>query len=586
MKMVGIYLRLLQTCHGLSLAAIVLAGVAAVAEGVALAALIPILDVFSGRTSPQLDKVFSYLGWQPQGQILLLACLGAFVILALVASGTRAASEILGLWVKTKVETSMRLEMTDALLNMEWSHFVKLRQGDISKAMVLEGMQVGTGAMFVVSAAGALLAALSYLVVSFTVAVDLTLMALAFGVLGGGIYLLASRGVRKHADQLSQMVGDIGDKSAELFGNLKYFRATGQERELRSRSSRLFDTYGVTYLKSQIFSPALRGGIELLAAIFIAGFLFYHLDYRKGSVAEILVFLAVFYRMVPRILSAQSYLFQARTYLTWHDTYQARVQLALSHRLPAGGTLAPRFEHKLVFDNVSFTYPDEPRAVLNGVDLTIHKGECIALVGPSGGGKTTMTDLLTGLLRPTSGRVTVDGIDLNAVDAAAWRHGIGLVMQEPLILHVSVAANVAMNEIEIDSQRVQAALQHADAWEFVKQLPEGVDTVVAERGARLSGGQRQRIAIARALYRSPQLLVLDEATSALDSHAEERIQAVIEDMKGSTTLVIVAHRLKTVKMADRIVVLDGGGITETGTWDELMARQGTFRQMAQMQGLM
>lgn len=586
MKMVGIYLRLLQTCHGLSLAAIVLAGVAAVAEGVALAALIPILDVFSGRASPQLDKVFSYLGWQPQGQILLLVCLGAFVILALVASGTRAASEILGLWVKTKVETSMRLEMTDALLNMEWSHFVKLRQGDISKAMVLEGMQVGTGAMFMVSAAGALLAALSYLLVSFTVAVDLTLMALAFGVLGGGIYLLASRGVRKHADQLSQMVGDIGDKSAELFGNLKYFRATGQERELRSRSSRLFDTYGVTYLKSQIFSPALRGGIELLAAIFIAGFLFYHLDYRKGSVAEILVFLAVFYRMVPRILSAQSYLFQARTYLTWHDTYLARVQLALSHRLPPGGTLAPRFEHKLVFDNVSFTYPDEPRAVLNGVDLTIHKGECIALVGPSGGGKTTMTDLLTGLLRPTSGRVTVDGIDLNAVDAAAWRHGIGLVMQEPLILHVSVAANVAMNEIEIDSQRVQAALQHADAWEFVKQLPEGVDTVVAERGARLSGGQRQRIAIARALYRSPQLLVLDEATSALDSHAEERIQAVIEDMKGSTTLVIVAHRLKTVKMADRIVVLDGGGITETGTWDELMARKGTFRQMAQMQGLM
>ena len=585
MNMMGIYLRLLQACPGLSLAAIALAGLAAVAEGVALAALIPILDVFSGRTSPALDKVFSYLGWQPQDQMLLLVCLGAFVILALIASGTRAASEILGLWVKTKVETSMRMEMTDALLNMEWSHFVKLRQGDISKAMVLEGMQVGTGAMFMVSAGGALLAALSYLLVSFTVAIDLTLMALAFGVLGGGIYLLASRGVRKHADQLSQMVGDIGDKSAELFGNLKYFRATGQERELRSRSSRLFDTYGLTYLKSQIFSPALRGGIELLAAIFIAGFLFYHLGYRKGSVAEILVFLAVFYRMVPRILSAQSYLFQARTYLTWHDTYQARVQLALSHRLPDGGSLAPRFEQRLIFDNVSFAYPNEPRAVLNGVNLTIRKGECIALVGPSGGGKTTMTDLLTGLLRPTAGRMTVDGVDLNALDAVAWRHGIGLVMQEPLILHVSVAANVAMNETEIDSKRVQAALQHADAWEFVKQLPEGVNTVVAEKGARLSGGQRQRIAIARALYRSPQLLVLDEATSALDSHAEERIQTVIEDMKGSTTLVLVAHRLKTVKMADRIVVLESGGITESGTWDELMARQGTFCQMAQMQGL-
>jgi ABC-type multidrug transport system fused ATPase/permease subunit len=586
MNMMSAYFRLLRACRGLSIAAIVLAGVAAVAEGIALVALIPILDVFSGRASPALDMVFSRLGWQPQGEVLLAACLGAFVLLALLASGTRAASEILALWVKTKVETSMRLEMTDALLNMEWSHYVKLRQGDISKAMVLEGMQVGTGAMFMVSAAGALLAALCYLLVSFTVAVDLTLMALAFGVMGGCIYLFASRNVRKHADQLSQMVGDIGEKSSELFGNLKYFRATGQEHELRSRSSRLFDSYGLTYLKSQVFTPALRGGIELLAAVFIAGFLFYHLGYRKGSIAEILVFLAVFYRMVPRILSAQSYLFQARTYLTWHDTYHARVQLAQSHRLPDGGSLAPHFEHQLVFENVSFTYPNESRAVLNDVSLAIRKGECVALVGPSGGGKTTMTDLLTGLLRPSAGAVTVDSVDLNTLDAVAWRRQIGLVMQEPLILHASVAANVAMNETVVDPQRLQDALQHADAWEFVSRLPEGADTVVAEKGARLSGGQRQRISIARALYRSPQLLVLDEATSALDSHAEERIQSVIDDMKGSTTLVIVAHRLKTVKMADKIVVIEGGIIAESGTWDELMARQGVFHQMAQMQGLL
>lgn len=585
MSMLNTYLRLLLPCRGMSIAAIVLAGIAAVAEGFALAALIPLLDVFSGRPSPELEWVFSRMGWRPDTDMLLVICLAVFVALALLASGTRAASEILGLWVKARVETSMRLEMTDALLNMEWSHFVKLRQGDISKAMVLEGMQVGTGAMFMVSAAGALLAAFCYLVVSFTVAVDLTVMALAFGIMGGLIYLLASRSVRKHADQLSQMVGEIGDKSAELFGNLKYFRATGQETELRSRSSRLFDSYGLTYLRSQVFSPALRGGIELLAAIFIAGFLFYHLGYRKGSAAEILVFLAVFYRMVPRILSAQSYLFQARTYLTWHDTYHARIQLAQSHRLPASGSLAPRFEQQLMFENVSFTYPNEPRAVLDCVNLTIRKGECIAFVGPSGGGKTTMTDLLTGLLRPSSGLVTVDGVDLNSVNAVAWRQHIGLVMQEPLILHVSVAANVAMNETDIDPQRLQAALQHADAWEFVKQLPEGVDTVVAEKGARLSGGQRQRISIARALYRSPQLLVLDEATSALDSHAEERIQAVIESMKGSTTLVIVAHRLKTVKMADKIVVVQEGTIAESGTWDELMARHGTFHQMAQMQGL-
>src|SRR5690606_38570870 len=174
-------------------------------------------------------------------------------VLALVAAATRSGSEILGLWVKTRVETAMRHDMTEALLQMTWSRFVGLRQGDIGKAMVLEGMQVGMGAMLVVSAFGAVFASLCYLLISFAVSLNLTVITLAFGLAGGVPYLLASRGVRHHADQLSQLVSDIGDKSAELFGNLKYFRATGMEQTLRERSTRLFDHYGRTYLISQLF---------------------------------------------------------------------------------------------------------------------------------------------------------------------------------------------------------------------------------------------------------------------------------------------------------------------------------------------
>ncbi len=585
MKILGVYLNWLRPCRGWAAGAVVLSGLAAVAEGVALAALIPILDVFSGRSSPMLDRVLAALGWQPQGPDLLLACLAAFVALALVAAGTRAAAEILGLWIKARVETSMRHDMTEALLQMTWSQFVKLRQGDIGKAMVLEGMQVGTGAMLAVSAFGALLAALCYLLISFAVSVDLTLMALAFGVFGGVLFLLASRAVRRYADQLSHLVGDIGDKSAELFGNLKYFRATGMEQTLRERSARLFDHYGRTYLLSQLFNPLLRSGIEVLAAVFIAGFLYYHLAVLEGSVAEVLVFLGLFYRMVPRILSAQSFLFQARTYLTWHETFEARLAEARAHGLASAGNQPARFEQALRFEHVSFAYPGGARPVLQDVDLTIRRGECIALVGSSGGGKTTITDLLTGLVQPVRGHVMVDGVDLATIDLLAWRQQIGLVMQEPLVLHASVAANVAMSEAPADQQAIERALRAADAWEFVSELPQGMDTPVAEKGARLSGGQRQRIAIARALYRHPQLLIMDEATSALDGDAEQRVQSVIEAMKGQTTLVIVAHRLKTVRMADRIVVLEAGGIAESGTWDELMARQGVFHRMACTQGL-
>jgi len=479
----------------------------------------------------------------------------------------------------------MRERMTSALLAMQWTAFVKLRQGDVSKAMVLEGMQVGTGAMYVVSALGAALAALCYLAISFAVAPDLTMIVLSFGVLGGGVYVMASRGVRKYADHLSQLVGDIGDRSAELFGNLKYFRATGQENELRDRAMALFDTYGRTYLKSQMFAPSLRGGIEVLAALFIAGFLFFHLGIRGGSIAEIMIFLAIFYRMVPRLLNAQSFLFQARTYMTWLDTYDERLCSAQAFREDSRRLTPPRFEKNIHFHSVTVCYPEQERPALKGVELNIAKGECVALVGPSGGGKTTITDLLTGLLRPTGGRIEVDGTNLDELDQQAWRSRIGLVMQEPLMLHASIATNVAMSVQRIDRSRVEEALKAADAWEFVSQLPQGMDTAAAERGARLSGGQRQRIAIARALYRRPEVLILDEATSALDSLAEDRIQAVVDRMRHRMTTIVVAHRLKTVRSADRIAVLANGEIKELGTWDALMADGGMLYEMAKRQDM-
>lgn len=585
MKGFGIFLCWLKPCKAWAAVAVILSGMAALAEGVALAALMPILDVFSGGTSPALDRIFGALGWQLEGTRLLLVCLVAFVLLALISASTRAAAEIVGLWIKAKVETTMRHDMTEALLGMTWSEFVRLRQGDISKAMVLEGMQVGTGAMLAVSAFGAVLAAFCYLIISLAVSVDLTLMALAFGVLGGVFFLIASRAVRRHADHLSELVGEIGDKSAELFGNLKYFRATGMEQTLRDRSTRLFNQYGRTFVLSQLFNPFLRSGIEVLAAVFIAGFLYFHLAVREGSVPEVLVFLALFYRMVPRILSAQSFLFQARLYLTWHDTFEARMAEARAHTLDIGGRAPARFQSALRFERVSFTYPDAVNPVLQDLNLTITRGECIAFVGSSGSGKTTVTDLMIGLLQPVSGRITVDGVNLSAIDPAAWRRQIGLVMQEPFILHASVAANVAMADTVDDHEAVESALRAADAWKFVSDLPEGMATPVADKGARLSGGQRQRIAIARALYRQPKLLIMDEATSALDGDAEHRVQSVIEAMKGWTTLVIVAHRLKTVRMSDRIVVLEAGRIVEIGSWDELIARQGLFYRMACLQGL-
>ena len=585
MNMLMRYARLLRPCRKLCVLTILLAGTAAVAEGLAMAALIPLLDSFSGRSSALLDRPVIFFGKTPEGATLLLLYLVFFVFLAALAAITRSLAGGINFAVQTRVEATVRNKMTDALLAMEWSYFIKMRQGDISKAMVVEGMQIGTGAMFVVSAAGSMLAALCYLTISFAVSVDLTLISILFGLLGGGVYLLASYRIRRYADQLSQLVGNIGERATELFGNLKYFRATGQEDALRDRSRELFHSYGRTYLRSQLFAPTLQGGIEILAALFIAGFLFYHLGIKQGPVAEMLVFLAIFYRMVPRLLNTQSSLFQARTYLTWLTTYETRLEEAEKNALQANGSATPCFEHAIRLVDVSVHYPEQPTPVLENIQLEIKKGSFVALVGPSGGGKTTLTDLLTGLLTPSSGCLLIDGQKLDNVDIKSWRTQIGLVMQEPFMFHASVAANVAMTNSAVDRERVEQSLKQADAWEFVSALEQGMDTVIAEKGARLSGGQRQRIAIARALYRKPALLILDEATSALDGQAEERIQTVIDGMRHQITMLAVAHRLKTVQQADKIYVVAEGGIKESGSWDELMAQHGMFYEMAKLQGM-
>jgi ABC-type multidrug transport system fused ATPase/permease subunit len=239
----------------------------------------------------------------------------------------------------------------------------------------------------------------------------------------------------------------------------------------------------------------------------------------------------------------------------------------------------------LKLHGVSFAYPESNRLAVKNINIEIFKGECIALVGPSGGGKSTITDLITGLLVPQEGEVRIDGENLRTLEVNVWRQQIGIVMQDSLILHSSISENVAFGESdEVDREQVIVALKQAHAWEFVSKLPEGIDTVVAERGARLSGGQRQRIAIARALYRKPDLLILDEATSALDGFAEEKVQQAIEEMRGTISIVLVAHRLNTVKMADRIIVMNNGEISESGKWGDLIASRGFFSEMAKLQG--
>ncbi len=249
-----------------------------------------------------------------------------------------------------------------------------------------------------------------------------------------------------------------------------------------------------------------------------------------------------------------------------------------------GSETLGRARGELVFDQVSFAYPGAERQALAGIDLAIQPGETVALVGSSGGGKTTLAALVPRFFAPTAGRILVDGHDITALKVASLRANIALVSQEVLLFDDTVAANIAYGTMRAaPKDAIEAAARAAHALDFIRAMPEGFDTMIGEHGARLSGGQRQRIAIARAILKDAPILILDEATSALDSESERQVQEALEVlMQGRTTLVI-AHRLSTIERADRIVVLAHGRIVEVGSHAQLLTQNGTYAQLYRLQ---
>jgi ATP-binding cassette subfamily C protein len=269
------------------------------------------------------------------------------------------------------------------------------------------------------------------------------------------------------------------------------------------------------------------------------------------------------------------------------DLTAMRVRFEAAAEPPVSRREPVTFRREIRLEDVTVFYEDDRAPALSGLSLSVRAGEITAIVGPSGSGKSTIVDVLMGLVVPTRGEVRIDGVVLRAEGVAAWREQVGYVAQDTVLFHDTLRGNLQWACPGATEEEMREALLMADALDLATALPQGLDTPLGDRGVLVSGGERQRIALARALLRRPTLLVLDEATSAVDAESERRIQQAIERLAGRMTILVITHRLATVRAADSIFVVESGGVVESGDWATLIgARHGRFRDLCIAQHLL
>jgi subfamily B ATP-binding cassette protein MsbA len=517
------------------------------------AAVKPFLDGTFVNKDPLLIK------WTPIALILLFVFRGLGSFLGQYASA----------WVGNKIVMDLRDRMFRRMLALPLGYFHDHTTGNLISRFTYDVAQVTQAATQVVMVLVkdsltivGLFAYLLYIDWKLTLISLCMIPPIALVVRYFNIRLRkTSRSTQEAMGDLTQVVQETIDcnKVVKIFGGQDY-----ETRRFNDNSNKLRG-----FMMKQTTAAALNVPIvQLFAALATAIVVYYVTVQAQQNTTTVGGFVSFLAAMLMLTAAAESV-------------------FALIDENPEtdSGTLElPRAKGELVFDHVSFSYPGSARPALSDVSLTIAPGETVALVGSSGGGKTTFANMVPRFFRPDSGFIRLDGHDISSVTLASLRANIALVSQEVALFNDTVAANIAYGvNGGASREQIEAAAQAAHATDFIQAMPRGLDTLIGEQGVRLSGGQRQRLAIARTILKNTPVVILDEATSALDSESEKHVQAALDTLMKGRTTVVIAHRLSTIENADRIVVLDNGQIAEVGSHAELLARGGIYSRLHQLQ---
>lgn len=464
---------------------------------------------------------------------------------------------------------NLRDELYKTVLGADWEKLAASRQSDTINLFTSQCSQVSYGVSAIIS----LISSLFSSAMQLCIAVWLSLPVTVFVMIAGSAFVLMFRKMfrisKEHGEELIKINRAM---YAELFNQLrsvKEVRTYGVQKE----HAQLFNQISDSSRQAKIRHTKLQAVPQLVyscAAAFMIGviFLVCVLFFRMDT-ARLMVLVYVFMRLWPVFSGLYGRLQGILAIVPAHEKLCEALETLGRDTEEADDLPMMPFEKEIVFKNVEFAYQGG-ETVLKNVSFTLRKGTITALVGRSGAGKTTIADLLLGFLQPTSGEILIDGVRLTRENLAAWRHALGYVPQEPLILNASVRENLQRFHPAATEEDMIDALKKAQAWGFVSTLRDGLDTTLGDQGVRLSGGERQRIVLARVLMGRPRLIIMDEATSAMDYESETAVREAVRRLDQKITVVIIAHRLATVRTAQQAIVLENGMITEDGTLTQLL----------------
>ncbi len=558
--------------------------VASCFEGIGISMLIPILQSISNNENTNIfikysRSVFNYFHIDYN----FVSLMSFFAIVVLMQFFLVGLQHYLARVVSATMTYELRKKAFQNLMRVALDFYYGVRSGDLVSTAWVSTNNAGGIIEYTIILLRCIIFATVYIVINCMISLPLTIVTLMIASLS---YLFIIPRFKKVYDQGSEekiLTDDANSFLHDSLSGIKILKAFNNEGYHVKRYVNILKKYRniqIQIMKNKIFASFMLEPFAFSIVIFI---MIISVKIFNTPLPLLVVFLFVFVRIIPNIKLINGTYMQINELLPHFSKVQELIDKKDKIYLNNGTYLINTFESSIELSNVFYKYSSNEPYVLKDISFTIERNTIVAFVGASGGGKSTMVDLILRYHDPSKGIIKVDGMNLQSVNIESWHNLLAIVDQDPYLFNDSIYNNIAYGNFDANKEQVLQAAKMAYAHEFIINLPEGYNTVVGNRGIKLSGGQRQRISLARALVRDPEILILDEATSSLDSESEQLIQKSINALQKKKTILIIAHRLSTIQNADKIVVLEKGEVVESGSHTELINKNGRYRDFLSLQ---